>query len=111
MTGEKIDVETKKCKLESKKLRQDISQARIKDTRESLAYHGQMKDAAIEKRRQRKEQIVHSNGNEEAAETKIKAAREKREEKGTNYFSLSQDSLIGQYLDYERTILNSARDE
>lgn len=110
VTGEKIDMETKKWELESEKLKQDISQQKIKDARESVAYHGQMKEAAIEKRRDRMEQIKKRYG-EEMAQSKIKEAREKRKEKGNNCFSLSQDSLIGQYLDCEKNIINSARDE
>ena len=53
-----------------------------------------MKDATIEKRRDHMQQIKNRYGEDKAA-TKIKEAREKREEKGSSCFSLSQDSIIG----------------
>lgn len=104
-------METKKCQLETTKLKQDISQQSIKEARESVAYYGQQKNEAFEARRTHFDRLKVRYGNEVIAKAKINEVKEKRKAEGKDHYTLSQDSIVGQYIDSEKTILKASKDE
>ena len=102
-SGEKFDMETRKLELDAEKTKLEIDILSTNKDRETADYHAKMKDTNITKRRALKKNIEERYGGTEGAIRAIKVARDKREaEKNQGVqcaYSLSQDSLVGQYLD------------
>ena len=109
LIGEASDMEAQKHVMDTRKTEFELSAMKVTKAREAEDYHRTKKEGLINKRRSLKAAAGKKHG--DGLDAKVEAAKQKREERvkeGKSTFSLSQDSTIGELLDCEDTLVDTA---